>query len=291
MKKWLLLVGIMIIISSCDSGQVPPQATAIVLNKVLATVYISPTANAQQEQATRQASSATPTPLTPTPTARATAYIGIFIGEAEALDVALIDPDAFASISTPLAPTVVPANCTIQVDPAYSSVWRTDGIINQRMGCPIQIGVGFFGEVQVFENGVMYRHTDTGEIWAIVPNSRGGDYYYVDVPTNISTAGISAPVGMIVPADGFGGVWSSIPGLSTAIGFAQTPPLQIEMGYQRFSGGTFLLDDTSGQVFALVVDGTAFGPFLADLTSSAGVNPDEGLPATETTATEESASQ
>ena len=262
----LLLGMVVFLLVGCDSmtGTQATQAEPLLAaNRPLATVYISPTANAEQVRATRLASSPTPTPATPSPTARPTEYIGVFIGEAEPLQGAIVDPDVFASISTPLAPTVAPAECTTAIDPSYATIWTTDSLISQQMGCPIQIAIGFTGEVQVFTNGVMYQRGDTGELWAMLPDNRSGLYLYFETQDDVSTAGINAPQGFIVPAGDFGSVWMSQTGLRDDIGFAQTPPLKINMGYQRFAGGTFFLDNTSGQIFALVADGTLYGPFLA----------------------------
>lgn len=273
----LLLGMIVFLLVGCDSlsGTQPTQAEPIaVANRPLATVYISPTPNAEQVRATSLASSPTPTPATPSPTPRPTEYVGVFIGEAEPLQGAIVDPDAFASISTPLAPTVAPAECTTTIDPAYATIWRAESLISQRLGCPIQLAIGFEGEVQVFTNGVMYQRKDTDELWAMLPDTRGGQYFYYETQPDISTVGIDAPQGFFVPSDDFGGVWMGQAGLQDTIGFAQTPPLNINMGHQRFTGGTFFLDSTSGQTFALLADGTLYGPFLAGLVADEGTAPE-----------------
>lgn len=265
---YLIICVLLVVLVGCDAQ--PEQATTefiAVADRPLVTVAISPTPNAEQRRATSIASSPTPTPLTPTPTFRPTEYVGVFIGEAEPLQGALVDPDIFASISTPVPPTVAPAECTTAIDPAYLPVWRSDSLIAQRMGCPIQIGIGFEGDVQVFAGGVMYQRDDTGEIWAMLPERPSGQYFYFETPPDISTSGINPPAGFIVPDDDFGGAWMSESALQDNIGFAQTPPLNIDLGYQRFSGGTFFLDSTSGQIFALLADGTLYGPFLAGLST------------------------
>lgn len=273
----LVLGMVVFLLVGCDSlsGTEPTQVEPLVVaNRPLATVYISPTPNAEQVHATRQASSPTPTPATPNPTALPTEYIGVFIGEAEPIQGAIVDPDAFASISTPLAPTVAPAECTTTIDPVYATIWRTDALISQRLGCPIQLAIGFEGKVQVFTNGVMYQRDDTGELWAMLPDNISGQYFYYETQPDISTVGIDAPQGFFVPSDDFGGVWMSQEGLQDTIGFAQTPPLNINMGHQRFTGGTFFLDSTSGQIFALLADGTLYGPFLAGLVPDDDIAPE-----------------
>jgi len=278
-----VMLGVLaVFLIGCDT-QPEQQATQIeslaVANRPLATVQISPTPNAEQRRATSIASSPTPTPLTPTPTSRPTEYVGVFIGEAEPLQGALVDPDVFASISTPVPPTVAPAECTTAIDPAYLPVWRNDSLIAQRMGCPIQIGIGFAGDVQVFAGGAMYRRDETGELWAMIPEQPTGQYFYFEIPPDISTTGITPPTGFIVPSGDFGGAWMSETVLQDQIGFAQTPPLGVNLGFQRFAGGTFFLDSTSGQIFALLADGTLYGPFLAGITTGEGTTvPDVDAP-------------
>ncbi len=266
-----LILGMFVFfLVGCDTAQtnsVQDVESLVVANRPLATVFISPTPNSEQVRATSLASSPTPTPLIPTATLRPTEYVGVFIGEAEPLQGAVVDPDIFASISTPIPPTVAPAECTTTVDSVYLSIWRSDPIINQRLGCPIQLAIGFTGEVQVFSGGAMYQRDETDELWVMIPASNRGEYYYFESPPDISTAGINPPQGFIVPSGDFGGAWMSESGLQDEIGFAQTPPLNINMGTQRFAGGTFFLDSTSGQIFALLNDGTLYGPFLAGLST------------------------
>lgn len=263
----LLGTGIFFLVG-CDSiqGAQPTQVESIaVVHRPLATVYISPTPNAEQVRATSLASSPTPTPVQPSQTPRPTDYVGVFIGEAEPLQGAIVDPAVFASISTPVPPTIVPADCTTAVDSAYLAIWRTDSLISQRLGCPIQLAIGFEGQVQVFANGIMYRRIDTGEVWTMIPDNRGGQYFYFESAPDISTAGVNPPDGFIVPSGDFGAIWFDNQDLQAEIGFAQTPPLNVNLGWQRFTGGTFFLDSTSGQTFALLPDGTLYGPFLAGL--------------------------
>ncbi len=278
-----VLVGVLaFLLIGCDTQpeQVEQIESLAVAERPLATVFISPTPNAEQRRATSIASSPTPTPLIPTSTPRPTEYVGVFIGEAEPLQGALVDPDVFDAISTPVPPTVAPAECTTAIDPAYLSVWRSDSLIAQRMGCPIQIGIGFPGDVQVFASGVMYQRDDTGEIWAMIPDQPSGQYFYFETPPDLFTSGVNPPAGFILPDGDFGGAWISEETLQNQIGFAQTPPLNINLGFQRFAGGTFFLDSTSGQIFALLADGTAYGPFLAGISTGdeATLEPDVDPP-------------
>ncbi len=258
-----------IILAACTATPAEPTLTPVVIAKVLATAYISPTPNPEQIAATRAATSPTPIPLSPTPIPTPTAYIGIFIGEAPRED------GGFSPINAPLFapqangnngfnPTADATRCPIPINPVYLDTWASDFTVNQALGCPIQENFGFFGEVQIFENGAIYWRRDTREVWAVVPNSDRGRYWFVAAPEFISTEGISAPTpGLLVPDGDFGSVWMSVSGLREALGYAQTERQSVAMNIQRYDSGSFFLDATAGQIFAFVVDGTAYGPFNA----------------------------
>ncbi len=255
--KWLLICfSLLLIITACTTDSAVSQPTPVVIVKALATVYISPTPNAQQLQATRLASSPTPTPLLPTNTPHPTAYVGKFIGEAQVEDFVPFDPSLFRTEIS-----VDASLCDIIIGDDYVTAWTGDARVRENMGCPIQLPFGFFGQVQVFENGVMYQREDTNEIWVILATN--SQYYFVSDPLDLSTEGVSAPAGLLVPEGDFGSVWSSIRGLRQELGFAQTRSQRVSLGLQRYDGGTFFADRAVGEVFALLVDGTLFGPYTA----------------------------
>ena len=267
-----LLFLILLLLTACGALNPPaPSPTAVVVVKILATAEISPTPNPEQEAATRAASS--PTPLVPTATIipTETPYVGIFIGEADR-------GQAFINFSEPLfaqnvvdEPTANADVCATPIDRPYLPAWRTNELVHQRLGCPIQGGFGFFGQVQLFENGIMYYYPELNAVWAIIPErdtlsrsvlSRGHFEYLENAPEN-STIGMQPPAGLLLPGGVFGNTWLAVEGLRGEIGFAQTEAQEISMGLQRFENGTFLLDGSSGTVMALVTDGTMLGPFLA----------------------------
>lgn len=262
---------ILILVTACG-GQSTPTATAVAINKELVTVEISPTADAEEVAATRAAISPTPIPPSPTVIPTETPYIGIFIGEAQ-------QEESFVNFTEPIfgpritanQPTANARRClNIAIDSPYLTAWETNTSVSQRLGCPIQGGFGFFGEVQVFETGVMYYYPDLNAIWAIRPlqDDITGEFDYLENPTDISTIGIQPPAGLLVPGDIFGDMWIGVEGLREEMGFARTEAQEVPLGLQRFENGTFLLDVTAGQVYALVVDGTVYGPFL-----TANINP------------------
>lgn len=264
----LSLVLIMVltgVLTACTSFADAPTVTPPNIVRPLATVYISPTPNALQLEATARASSPTPVTPTVTPIPSATPYVGIFIGQAER-EAGFVNVDApfFADGSVALVPTANPDRCALPIESAYQRAWRLNPAVSDSMGCPIQAGFGFFGQVQVFEGGVMYLNPETSEVWAILDgDGRTGRYFVVENPRSVSTVGITAPPGFSLPEGRFANMWLSVEQLRLLIGFALTPPQQVGINLQRFDGGTFFLDVSSGQVFALLVDGTYFGAFTA----------------------------
>lgn len=273
----VLLLGIL---AACSAGNPVPSPTAASSPIALVTVYTSPTPNADEAAATRAASS--PTPLVPTATVipSETPYVGIFIGEVEPEEgFAVINEPLLAGAAQDAAPTSNPDVCVIPIDAPYLATWRTVPAVSQRMGCPIQEGFGFFGAVQVFERGVIYHYPEIDALWAIVPTrvpgsaSAQGRYEYLENPPERSTTGIDVEPPLLLPESVFADMWLGVPDLQGQMGFAQTPAQEAALGLQRFENGTFFLDATSEQVYALVVDGTMLGPFLAPQDAEPGVRP------------------
>ncbi len=103
-----------------------------------------------------------------------------------------------------------------------------------------------------------------GEIWAIAPALPAGRYWYVPLAPPPQAESISAPEGLRVPVLGFGAVWSSIPGVRDALGFARTDESAASVLVQRFLGGALIQDVSVGQTFALLgsgASGAAYGPY------------------------------
>lgn len=267
-----LFVFILIIMTAC-TAQSPNTATADSISKLIVTVEISPTANAEEAAATRSAISPTPVPPTETVIPTETPYVGIFIGEAGQEEVMINFTEPIFGPRVELGqPTANAQRClNIAIDGPYVTAWRSNSSVSQRMGCPIQGGFGFFGQVQVFETGVMYHYPELEAIWAIRPLLSGtsGDFDYLENPVDVSTIGIQPSSGLIVPGDIFGNMWITVEGLREEMGFARTESQEVPLGLQRFENGTFLLDSTAGQVYALVTDGTILGPFLTSETEPA----------------------
>ena len=265
-RRTLFFSLLALLIAACDQATATPSVleTPRVAAKQLATVFMSPTPNDVEREATRRASSPTPTRMPPTSAPTATAYVGVFLGavENQGEDFDVINPDVFANLPTPEnIPTPGPV-CEIAPEAEYGELWSENDLVRRVMGCPIQISFGFNGNIQIFENGVMYWREETGEIWAIEPSGFDrGRYWHVEEPPSLTTDEFTAPEGLRVPIRGFGGVWKGVSGVREALGFAQTGEERVALGMQRFDGGTILFDRTAGQLFALAVNGDAYGPF------------------------------
>lgn len=257
---FLIFVVLIGLLPACQSGENTPEATPVVAVKQLVTVEVPPTLSIEQRYATQQAQPRTPTPQPPTPSPSPTAYIGVFIGEAQSVDEL---PAIDELIGEPVAiEDVVDSNCEIPIDPGFGENWRRDPTIPRQLACPLQERFGFAGQVQVFERGVMYSRNGTSEVWAISPGRiDAGNYWFVSDPLPFSTEGMQAPEGLNVPTDLLGSVWLSQPEIGNTLGYAITPEQVADLNIQRFEGGTVFLDVTVGQIFVLLVNGDAYGPF------------------------------
>jgi hypothetical protein len=254
---------IILLLAACatDNPTNPPTLTPpAVIAKVLATVYISPTPGLDEQQATLAANPSTATPITQ-PTAAPTAYVGVFLGEAESAGDggAVINP-ALLNAPTPLIPVTVTAGttCPAQADSLFGDRWSADAATTAALGCPIE-GVGSVeGSLQIFERGVMY-FSPSGEIWAIAP--AGQRFWYAVSAPPVQPGEIPAPEGLLAPSQGFGAVWRGLAGVQEALGFARSPEQGIKLSTQKFQNGLLLADGDSGQVFVLLSDGRALGPY------------------------------
>lgn len=265
----LLVVLLLVILAACETvapiqDSVP---TSIPISRVLATVYISPTPNVAAIESTQQAFTATPLPPTPTLEASGTPYVGVFIGEVQRdAGFAPITEPLFAENVSDAEPTANAGRCAIPINGTYIPAWSNNGVVNRRMGCPIQEAFGFFGDVQVFENGVMYHNPDVNAVWAISTQFDRGTFWYLENPPTIPEGLDRSPLPqppLRLPDGIFDRMWVAVDEVPGRLGFAQTEPQEAPLGAQRFENGTFLYDESVGQVYALITDGTAYGPFLA----------------------------
>src|SRR5262249_3862274 len=132
--------------------------------KILVTVFISPTPNAEQQQAIAAANPPTATPAV-IPTTTATPYVGVFLGEVDSSEDggAIIPPAllAGATSNVPVTLALGPA-CPAQADVAFGTRWAENVDLSTALGCPIEGAANLPGTFQIFERGVMY-YSPTGE--------------------------------------------------------------------------------------------------------------------------------
>ncbi len=260
----LCSLALSLFVAACQPAPTaaPSASLATSMPKLLATVYISPTPNEAEMQATRAVSRPTETPIPETPTATPTVYIGVFLGESGSLNdgvslnVELEEPTA--------APRDEFAACPMQPDERFGAQWRQAGTAVTTLGCPAGVPIPYTGTSQIFENGVMY-FTPDGEIWAIAPGSPSGRYWYApQAPDVVPSEAIVAPEGLRVPTLGFGAFWYGIGGVREALGFARAEEQATTFNIQQFQNGTLLLDNSAAQVFILIStgsEGPAYGPY------------------------------
>lgn len=261
---WIIGLSALVLLALGAGCSSPPQVitlpTATNAPKRLATVFISPTPNAAEQQATRLVTTPTVDPFRPTATTAITptVYVGFFLGNS-ANNVPLIDPNIGDIQPTS---TRVPSRCDIEPDVAVlGDSWRTNAQVARQLGCPIEGFLPFVGTSQVFENGVMYRRS-SGQTWAMTLGSPGR-YWFVEIMPDPAPEEIPAQPGLYPPANSILGMWQQVDGVRQTLGLGLLPELELDMGFQRFEGGTLLFDGETGQVYALLIDGQVFGPYSA----------------------------
>jgi hypothetical protein len=254
---WILLC---LLLTACGGQTAEPIATgstSVAIVRALVTVELPPTLSRAERLATRQAQPVTPTSPPPSATPTETPYIGVFLGEAQ-------NDANVPRISQPTAaPTETPSGgCGVEIDPAFGTAWRQDASVARQIGCALQVRFGFAADVQVFERGVMYRRQDSGEVWAIQPNSLSvGRYWFSASAPQLIPPLLSVPEGLRPPSEVFAPLWISDPALQAALGYGRTPQQTADLNVQRVEGGTLFLDVTIAQVFILLDNGDVYGPF------------------------------
>ncbi len=263
------LLVIMCLFAACSSlngASTPPYATPAEQPKLLATLYISPTPNDQEREATRLAvRSVPPTPL-PSNTPPPTAYIGVFLGDASGVDSGAPISAAAALLPSPPPvdiPTLAAPGCTYPVDQVFGQAWTTNTPAVTTLGCAGEPSASYVGTGQIFEHGVMYW-IPSGDIWAIAPSGGiNGQFWYVQQAPPDQGWTVPVPAGLQMPQQGFGAVWRAINGVRQTLGFARVGEQSASLVIQRFLGGALIRDETAGQTFMLVGQdsGSAYGPY------------------------------
>jgi hypothetical protein len=269
MMRKLLVVGVLFLAACTGDRSAPatPTLEPVAIVRPLATVAPTATLSDADRIATLTAVPESPTPIRPTATPTPTPYIGVFIGEAGADPfVPFTDFDAQQLVFEPTDPPGVRLICDIPENPAFGDAWREPQRVVNELRCPIQIMVAFDGILQIFERGAMYHRPETGEVWAVAPGRPGsvGDYWYLgNTPANMPPVLSDPPAGRFIPEGALGVMWSTINPVQESLGFGLQEPIPDVITVQRFTGGSLLLDTGSDQVFAFLLDGSAYGPYPA----------------------------
>ena len=244
----------------------PPLGTPVVQPKLLATLYLSPTPNNQQRDATRDAASVVTATPPPTHTPAPTAYVGVFLGETGSVDGNLLnlnaDRFAAAAVASPF-PTLASPGCAYPVDAIFGTTWTTNTAAVDDLGCAGEPVHSYIGTGQIFEHGVMYW-IPTNEIWALMPSGGiNGEYWYYEQAPPEQGWSEQPPSGLQMPEQGFGAIWKADADVRQTLGFARTAEQSASLSLQRFEHGALILDATAGQTFILVGGdtGSAYGPY------------------------------
>lgn len=261
MTKTCWILCVLMLSAACGAlDTAAPTTTPETIAWQLAT--IGPTATlSQEDRAATQAAALSPTAPPPTTTPSPTPYVGIFLGEADISDY--MPPQEQFIMPTPRSQPALQRVCALPISDIFETGWETSTAAVNGLRCPIQESFGFSGRVQIFEGGVMYLREETREVWAIAFGSftSGGRFWYMENPPDLPNPQVNAPAGRRTPTGAFGSMWSIVPEARAALGFATTQSQSIDINLQRFEGGTLFRDMAVGQVFALLVDGSAFGPY------------------------------
>jgi hypothetical protein len=264
----ILICGLILLFAACSSLDATQSSealsTPVVQPKLLATLYISPTPNEPEREATRLAISAvSPTPL-PSNTPAPTAYIGVFVGDAGGVDGAVpLNAAQFEGTLAPDLPTLGAPGCQFPVDPIFGTTWTTNASAVADLGCAGEPANKYVGTQEIFEHGVMYW-IPSGEIWSISPSGGiDGRYWYVQQAPPDQGWTVPAPEGLQMPQQGFGAVWKAVDGVRQTLGFARLGEQSASIAIQRFERGALIRDETAGQTFLLVGGdtGAAYGPY------------------------------
>lgn len=255
---------LLVLLAACESVVPAEVALPNSAAKQLATVYISPTPNPAQVQATETALAGFVTP-SPTPEilATPTVYVGVFLEPGPDVDALPLVNATLAAAGSLVVATERPSRCQVPIDAAFGENWRTNLELERQLGCAVEVMNPFDGTVQLFERGIMFFQPN-GPVWAVASSgSIGGPYWSLaqQLPGVSEVDQVTPPPGLYAPLLGFGSVWYGVDGVRDALGYARTEEQETRISYQRFEGGTLIADVGNGVVYVLLNNNRAFGPY------------------------------
>jgi len=261
---WAVALYLIAACSSLNPTQSAALSTPVVQPKLLATLYISPTPNDQEREATRLAVGAQPPTLPPSRTPAPTAYVGVFVGDAGGVDSnVVIDASRFEGTLAVNLPTLGAPGCAYPVDPVFGTIWTSNTPAVSDLGCAGEPSSHYIGTQQIFEHGAMYW-IPSGEIWSIAPSGGiDGRFWYVEQAPPDQGWTVPPSEGLRMPEQGFGAVWKAVDGVRQTLGFARVAEQSASLAIQRFDGGALIRDETAAQTFVLAGrdTGIAYGPY------------------------------
>ncbi|MBN1967244.1 MAG: hypothetical protein JW910_21505 [Anaerolineae bacterium] len=212
---WLFVLVLLVSASAaCTPATPTPPPPELLVPKLLATVYITPTRVSTQAVPPTWTPTSTPTitPVVPTRTATPTPFVGVFMGgdaaslalPAEAARAVveitlqpLIGGPAVVEVEPTIRPTdgytqgVVPgllspypqptrvpgaeAACDITPLAGFLNAYNSDPSVHERLGCPTDTPGTHFMAEQAFEHGRMIWR-EMGEVYAIAAGGTGGGW-------------------------------------------------------------------------------------------------------------------
>ena len=153
--------------------------------------------------------------------------------------------------------------CKVLVRGGFENLWRVNGDLRGRLGCPVESeSIGKAAEQQ-FQRGRMYWFTPDDQMYVLNGTSgKWTKYAKAQFQGSIIDMG-TPPAGLFPPGEPFESMWRSQPQLKAQLGWATRPMFEMwdnaALGaYQPFSGGLMLfswgLDGQGCRIYVLFVD-------------------------------------
>jgi len=239
------------------------------LPKSLATVFLSPTPNAPQAQATLNSRRPTDTLPPPTYTPSPTPFVGIFMGLPTISVGGIVPTGMYRAViitMTPQPGAKATANaggsapltsCPVQPASPFVNAAKNPAV-QQRLGCttgaaytvklvaqPFQTGFMFWREtkeIYVVSTAGLQKGAPTDSFWRV------SDNWNESMPA--SDPALVAPAGLLQPVRGFGYVWRSNAAFRNSLGWALAGEQPFDSTWQSFERGWMMTTNT-GNVLAL----------------------------------------
>ena len=298
MKRWNALLTVLfsaVMLAGCTGSTTTPDPNGPLLTgndalpKQLATVYLSPTPDLPDVQATSMQAtivSARPTatfaPATRTPTT--TPYVGVFLGAAtfspgdvlnqkpvgtrgprlagtaQAVNIPIFVPTtAGGALATPVGGQVVSTGACGTPPAAQFVNAAQNATVRQQVGCPTNGAFAVNLVQQPFQKGVMiWRDTKQIYVMSVAAIQQGAaidtlwivpDQWNDSLPA--SDGSFTPPEGLVQPVRGFGYVWRNNQQIRDAIGWALAGEQPYQGMWQDFERG-WLMTGADNRVYVLI---------------------------------------